>query len=182
MKLIATGFEDLYLLEPQVFGDERGFFMESFNAKVFKDLGLDFNFIQDNQSLSKEGVVRGLHFQNWPHAQTKLVRVLSGAILDVVVDLRRDQPTFGKHFSVELSAEKKQQIYVPKGFAHGFSVLSESAEILYKCDVGYHPGSQGGVLYNDPSLGIDWRVPESKILLSEKDKVNPVLAEANLKF
>ena len=182
MKLIATGFEDLYLLEPQVFGDERGFFMESFNAKVFKDLGLDFNFIQDNQSLSKEGVVRGLHFQNWPHAQTKLVRVLSGTILDVVVDLRRDQPTFGKHFSVELSAEKKQQIYVPKGFAHGFSVLSESAEILYKCDVGYHPGSQGGVLYNDPSLGIDWRVPESKILLSEKDKVNPVLAEANLKF
>jgi len=134
MKLTETGFKDLYLLEPRAFEDSRGFFMESFNATVLRDLGLDFNFIQDNQSFSKEGVVRGLHYQNSPHAQTKLVRSLSGTILDVVVDLRREQPTFGKHYSVELSAENRLQLYVPKGFAHGFSVLSKSAVILYKCD------------------------------------------------
>ena len=182
MKVTETGFKDLYLLEPRVFEDSRGFFMESFNAKVFEDLGLDFNFIQDNQSYSKYGVLRGLHYQNPPYAQTKLVRVLSGTILDVVVDLRRDQPTFGKHFSVELSAESKQQIYVPKGFAHGFSVLSKYADILYKSDNGYHPASEGGVLYNDPALMIDWGVPEDKISLSDKDKINPVLASANFKF
>jgi dTDP-4-dehydrorhamnose 3,5-epimerase len=182
MKVTETGFKDLYLLKPRVFEDSRGFFMESFNAKAMEDLGLDFNFIQDNQSYSKYGVLRGLHYQNPPHAQTKLVRVLSGTILDVVVDLRRDQPTFGKHFSVELSAESKQQIYVPKGFAHGFSVLSKYAEILYKSDNGYHPASEGGILYNDPALMIDWGVPEDKISLSDKDKINPVLASANFKF
>jgi dTDP-4-dehydrorhamnose 3,5-epimerase len=147
-----------------------------------RDLGLDYGFIQDNQSYSKQGVLRGLHYQNPPYAQTKLVRVLSGTILDVVVDLRRDQPTFGKHYSVELSAKSKLQLYVPKGFAHGFSVLSNSAEILYKCDNGYHPTSEGGLLYNDPALKIDWRLPEEKILLSDKDKVNPILAKAINKF
>jgi dTDP-4-dehydrorhamnose 3,5-epimerase len=182
MKVTETGFKDLYLLEPRVFEDSRGFFMESFNAHVLKDLGLDFNFIQDNQSYSKYGVLRGLHYQNPPYAQTKLVRVLSGTILDVVVDLRRDQPTFGKHFSVQLSAESKQQIYVPKGFAHGFSVLSQDAEILYKSDKGYNPASEGGVLYNDPALMIDWGLPEDKISLSDKDKINPVLASANFIF
>jgi dTDP-4-dehydrorhamnose 3,5-epimerase len=182
MKLTETGFKDLYLLEPRFFEDSRGFFMESFNANVLKGLGLDYAFIQDNQSYSKQGVLRGLHYQNPPYAQTKLVRVLSGTILDVVVDLRRDQPTFGKHYSVELSAKSKLQLYVPKGFAHGFSVLSNSAEILYKCDNGYHPTSEGGLLYNDPALKIDWGLPEDKILHSDKDKVNPTLANANNKF
>ena len=182
MKLTETGFKDLYLLEPRVFEDRRGFFMESFNANVLRDLGLDYAFIQDNQSYSKQGVLRGLHYQNPPFAQTKVVRVLSGTILDVVVDLRRDQPTFGKHFSIKLTAESKQQLYVPKGFAHGFSVLSRDAEILYKCDNSYHPECEGGLLYNDPTLMIDWGVPADKISLSDKDKVNPVLSEANIKF
>lgn len=182
MKLTETGFKDLYLLEPRVFEDSRGFFMESFNTNVLRDLGLDYAFVQDNQSYSKQGVLRGLHYQNPPYAQTKLVRVLSGTILDVVVDLRRDQPTFGKYYSVELSAKSKLQLYVPKGFAHGFSVLSNSAEILYKCDNGYHPTSEGGLLYNDPALKIDWGLPEDKIVLSDKDKVNPILANANYKF
>ena len=182
MKLTETGFKDLYLLEPRVFEDSRGFFMESFNSNVLRDLGLDYTFIQDNQSYSKQGVLRGLHYQNPPFAQTKLVRVLSGVILDVVVDLRRDQPTFGKHYSIELTAKSRQQLYVPKGFAHGFSVLSSVAEILYKCDNFYHPECEGGVLFNDPALMIDWGVPEDKISLSDKDKINPVLSEANIKF
>jgi dTDP-4-dehydrorhamnose 3,5-epimerase len=182
MKLIETGFKGLVLLEPKVFGDNRGYFMESYNSKVLNSLGLDAEFIQDNQSSSKYGVVRGLHYQNAPYAQTKLVRVLSGTILDVVVDLRRDQPTFGKPYAIEISAENKRQIYVPKGFAHGFSVLSEAAEILYKCDNYYHPEAEGGVLYNDPALKIDWGVTQELISLSEKDKKNPVLAEAIIKF
>jgi dTDP-4-dehydrorhamnose 3,5-epimerase len=182
MKIIETGFKDLYLLEPRVFEDSRGYFMESFNANVLDELGLDFAFVQDSQSYSREGVVRGLHYQNTPHAQTKLIRVLSGTILDVVVDLRKDEPTFGKHYSVKLSAEGKQQLYVPKGFAHGFSVLSASAEILYKSDCTYHPESEGGLLYNDPTLKIDWGLPENKILVSAKDKMNPVLKDANFKF
>jgi dTDP-4-dehydrorhamnose 3,5-epimerase len=182
MKLIETGFKGLVLLEPKVFGDNRGYFMESYNAKMLKSLGLDAEFIQDNQSSSKYGVVRGLHYQNAPYAQTKLLRVLSGTILDVVVDLRRDQPTFGKPYAIEISAENKRQIYVPKGFAHGFSVLSEAAEILYKCDNYYHPEAEGGVLYNDPALSIDWGIKHELISLSEKDKKNPVLAEAIIKF
>ena len=182
MKVIETGFKGLVLLEPKVFGDNRGYFMESYNSKVLKSLGLDAEFIQDNQSSSKYGVVRGLHYQNAPYAQTKLVRVLSGTILDVVVDLRKDQPTFGKPYAIEISAENKRQIYVPRGFAHGFSVLSEAAEILYKCDNYYHPEAEGGVLYNDPALRIDWGVKQELISLSEKDKKNPVLAEAIIKF
>lgn len=182
MKLIETGVKGLVLLEPKVFGDSRGYFMESFNAKTLKSLGLDAEFIQDNQSSSKHGVVRGLHYQNAPYAQTKLVRVLSGTILDVVVDLRREEPTFGEHYAIEISAENKRQIYVPKGFAHGFSVLSDAAEILYKCDNYYHPEAEGGVLYNDPALKIDWGVKQELISLSEKDKKNPVLAEAIIKF
>jgi dTDP-4-dehydrorhamnose 3,5-epimerase len=182
MKLIETGFQGLVLLEPKVFGDNRGHFMESFNLKTLKGLGLDAEFIQDNQSRSHHGVIRGLHYQNQPYAQTKLLRVLSGTILDVVVDLRRDQPTFGKHYAVELSAENNRQIYVPKGFAHGFSVLSEVADVLYKCDNYYHPEAEGGVLYNDPALKIDWGIQFDKISLSEKDKKNPVLAEAIIRF
>ena len=182
MKLIETGFNGLYILEPTVFSDNRGYFMESFNAKLLKDAGLTTNFIQDNQSFSKAGVLRGLHYQNPPYAQTKLVRVLSGAILDVVVDLRRKQPTFGKHFTIKLSAENKQQLYVPEGFAHGFSVLTQNAEILYKCNNYYHREAEGGILYNDPALDIDWGLPEDSAVLSEKDKKNPSLAMANFTF
>lgn len=182
MKLIETGFKGLYILEPTVFKDNRGYFMESFNAKTLSNAGLEANFIQDNQSFSTEGVLRGLHYQNAPYAQTKLVRVLSGSILDVVVDLRKAEPTFGKSFTVELSAENKQQLYVPKGFAHGFSVLSNTAEILYKCDNYYNREAEGGLLYNDPILKIDWGIPANKIVLSDKDAKNPTLAEATFKF
>jgi len=182
MKVKETEFEGLYILEPAVFGDSRGFFMESFNAKVLEKAGLVANFIQDNQSFSTAGVLRGLHYQNAPYAQTKLVRVLSGVILDVVVDLRKEQPTFGKSFTIELSSENKRQLYVPKGFAHGFSVLGDSAEILYKCDNYYHRESEGGILYNDPAFGIDWRLAEDKIVLSEKDARNPLMADATFKF
>ncbi|MBA4056402.1 MAG: dTDP-4-dehydrorhamnose 3,5-epimerase [Marivirga sp.] len=182
MKLIETGFTGLYILEPIVFEDARGYFMESFNVRTLINAGLEANFIQDNQSFSVEGVLRGLHYQNVPYAQTKLVRVLSGSILDVVVDLRKDEPTFGKNYTVELSSENKRQLYVPKGFAHGFSVLSGSAEILYKCDNYYNREAEGGLLYNDPVLGIDWGIPENKIILSDKDAKNPTLAKATFIF
>jgi dTDP-4-dehydrorhamnose 3,5-epimerase len=182
MKKIETGFDGLFILEPQVFEDSRGYFMESFNARKIQDLGLDANFVQDNHSSSVAGVLRGLHYQNAPFAQTKLVRALRGRILDVVVDLREEKPTFGKVFSVELSATNKRQLYVPKGFAHGFSVLEDGAEILYKCDEYYNKASEGGLLYNDPVLGIDWGIPEDKVLLSDKDKVNPLLKDAIINF
>ncbi len=182
MKLSETGFNGLYILEPSVFKDNRGYFMESYNEQVLSGLGLKTGFIQDNQSNSVSGVIRGLHFQNAPYAQTKLVRVLSGSILDVVVDLRRHEPTFGKNYTIELSAENKKQLYVPKGFAHGFSVLSQSAEILYKCDNYYHKEAEGGLLYNDPVLDIDWGIPLHLVVLSDKDAKNPPLADAHFKF
>ncbi|MEJ1239087.1 dTDP-4-dehydrorhamnose 3,5-epimerase [Chryseolinea sp. T2] len=178
MKLIETGFRGLAALEPKVFGDARGYFMESYNARVLTDLGLEANFVQDNQSFSTQGVVRGLHYQNAPYAQTKLVRVLQGKILDVVVDLRRAEPTFGKWFSVELSSENKKQLYVPKGFAHGFAVLSDTAEILYKCDAYYNKESEGGLYFNDPALKIDWQISPDAAVLSDKDRVNPMLINA----
>lgn len=182
MKKIETGFDGLFILEPQVFDDSRGYFMESFNARKIQELGLEANFIQDNHSSSASGVLRGLHYQNAPYAQTKLVRALKGRILDVVVDLRKDKTTFGKSFTVELSAENKRQLYVPKGFAHGFSVLGDGAEILYKCDNYYNKGAEGGLLYNDPTLGIDWGIAEKDVLLSDKDKVNPLLKDAIINF
>ncbi|MGC3945935.1 MAG: dTDP-4-dehydrorhamnose 3,5-epimerase [Chryseolinea sp.] len=182
MKLIETGFRGLAVLEPKVFGDARGYFMESYNARVIADLGLEANFVQDNQSFSTQGVVRGLHYQNAPHAQTKLVRVLHGKILDVVVDLRRAEPTFGKWFSVELSSENKRQLYVPKGFAHGFAVLSDTAEILYKCDAYYNKESEGGLYFNDPALKIDWQISPDAAVLSDKDRVNPMLTNAVYNF
>lgn len=182
MKLTQTGFNGLVILEPKVFGDARGFFMESFNARTLQQLGLQADFVQDNQSFSTAGVVRGLHYQNAPHAQTKLVRVLSGNILDVVVDLRREEPTFGKWFSIELSAENKKQLYVPKGFAHGFATLSETAEIFYKCDDYYNRQFEGGLYFDDPMLAIDWKMTTSSALLSDKDKVNPLFASAQFKF
>jgi dTDP-4-dehydrorhamnose 3,5-epimerase len=182
VKVNTTDFKDLKILEPKVLGDERGYFMESFNRMTLLDLDIDLNFVQDNQSSSRKGVLRGLHFQNAPYTQTKLVRVLSGTILDIVVDLRKEESTFSKYFSIELSAENKKQILVPPGFAHGFIVLSEMAEVFYKCDEYYHPTAEGGILYNDPALAIDWRLDPSEFIISEKDKKHPKLSEANFDF
>jgi dTDP-4-dehydrorhamnose 3,5-epimerase len=182
IKLIETGFDDLFILETQRFGDARGYFMESYNYRDLKTLGIDIRFVQDNQSKSSKGVVRGLHFQNAPFAQTKMVRVLSGTILDVVIDLRQWKNTFGKVFQLVMPAETNQQILVPKGFAHGFIVLSESAEILYKTDEFHYPESEGGIYFNDPALKIDWRIPVSEMIISDKDKKHPILADAKFNF
>ena len=170
-----------YILEPSIFDDGRGYFMESFNQKRFNDgIGEDIVFVQDNQSFSKKGVLRGLHFQKGRFAQAKLVRVLSGVVLDIAVDLRRDSHTFGKHISVELSAENKRQFFVPRGFAHGFVVLSETAEFFYKCDNYYNKEAEGGIIYNDALLNIDWRLPDFDILVSEKDLNLPTFDNADL--
>jgi dTDP-4-dehydrorhamnose 3,5-epimerase len=182
MKVIETGFTDLLLIEPKTFGDSRGYFFESYNEKTFAENRITIKFIQDNQSMSSFGVIRGLHFQKAPFAQSKLVRVLSGRILDVVVDIRKGSPTYGKHFSVELSAQNKKQLLVPKGFAHGFSVLSETAEVLYKCDEFYHKESEAGLLYNDPDLKIDWKIPADKAIISEKDLKQPTFASYQAEF
>ncbi|MCW5910440.1 MAG: dTDP-4-dehydrorhamnose 3,5-epimerase [Cyclobacteriaceae bacterium] len=182
MKIITTGFNGLVILEPKVLGDSRGYFMESFSRKTLMEAGFDINFVQDNQSRSTQGVARGLHFQNAPYAQTKLVRVLAGSILDVVVDLRRNEPTFGKHYVIELTAENKKQILVPKGFAHGFIVLGDYAEIMYKCDEYYVPQAEGGILFTDPALGISLPVAHDQLILSDKDKKNPLLSEAKFEF
>lgn len=173
MQVENTKFEGLKLLKPAIFKDERGLFFESYNAKRFEDAGLDYQWLQDNQSFSYKGVIRGLHFQKSPHAQAKLVRVLSGRILDVVVDLRSSEPTFGQYFSVELTDENKLQLLIPRGFAHGFSVLSETASILYKCDGLYHKDSESGIIYNDPVLKIDWQISDEESIVSEKDRILP---------
>ena len=169
MPFIKTDFPDLLIYEPVVFGDARGYFFESYNENVFFKEQVTIRFVQDNQARSVYGVVRGLHFQNNPFAQTKLIRALEGRILDVVVDLRKHSPSYGKVFTIELSAENKKQLLVPKGFAHGYSVLSETAEVFYKCDEFYNKDSEGGLAYNDPSLQIDWQVPQEKMILSQKD-------------
>ena len=182
MKIIETGFDDLVVLEPKILEDDRGYFMESYQYEDLRKQNIDIRFIQDNQSKSKRGVLRGLHFQNTPYAQTKLVRVLSGSILDVAVDLRRRKPTFGKYFKLELTSENKKQLLVPKGFAHGFLVLSEEAEILYKCDEIYHPESEGGIMYNDPRIMIDWGLADSEIILSKRDQQHPTLEAINFNF
>ncbi|MEQ8926125.1 MAG: dTDP-4-dehydrorhamnose 3,5-epimerase [Fulvivirga sp.] len=170
MKVTPTEFQGLFVVEPTVFEDHRGYFMESYNQKKLLEYGIDFNFVQDNQSKSSYGVLRGLHFQNPPHAQTKLVRALQGRIIDAVVDIRKSSPTYGKSFSIELSDENKRQIIVPKGFAHGFSVLSDTAEILYKCDAFYNKESEGGLMYNDSAFNIDWGLADNELILSEKDQ------------
>lgn len=171
MPFTTTAFPGLLIYEPNVFEDSRGYFFESYNEKSFLADGVDIKFVQDNQAKSCYGVIRGLHFQLAPNAQTKLIRALSGSILDVVVDIRHGSPTYGKVFSLELSAENKKQLLVPKGFAHGYSVLSETAEVLYKCDAFYHKQSEGGILYNDPALNIDWQIPADKAIVAEKDLV-----------
>ena len=166
------------IIEPEVFGDDRGYFYESFNKKRFQELtGIDVNFIQDNESRSRYGVVRGLHFQKGEFAQTKLVHVAQGKILDVAVDIRRDSPTFGQYIATELSDSNHRQLYIPRGYAHGFSVLSEEAVFQYKCDNYYAPQAESGVFWNDPDIGIDWQLPMDVITLSEKDKKHPLLKD-----
>ena len=178
MPFLSTGFKDLYIFEPRVFADLRGYFFESFNHSVFGlETGIINPFVQDNQSKSSYGTLRGLHFQKGDAAQAKLVRVLSGSVLDVVVDLRPESPTFKNSYSIELSAENKKQLFVPRGFAHGFVVLSETAEFFYKCDNYYNPQAEGGLLFSDPDLNIDWKVPHDQLILSDKDKKNPTLKE-----
>ena len=182
MIISATSFDDLFIIEPNILSDARGYFMESYNYRTLAQKGIELNFVQDNQSKSGKGVLRGLHFQNAPYAQTKLIRVLFGAIWDVVVDLRVGKPTYSKYFGIELSAENHRQLLVPKGFAHGFIVLSETSEILYKCDEYYHPKSEGGIIFNDPDLSIDWKFNESEIILSERDRSHPKLLDAQIRF
>lgn len=176
MPFIKTEFPGLLIFEPKVFEDSRGYFFESYNEKICKENGIDIHFVQDNQARSSYGVIRGLHYQLDPHAQTKFIRVLSGAILDVVVDIRKGSPTYGKTYSLELSAENKLQLLVPQGFAHGYSVLSETCEVLYKCDAYYHKPAEGGILFNDAALAIDWKIPAEKQVISDKDLVHPVFA------
>lgn len=182
MPFIPTPISGLLVFEPKVIEDSRGYFFESFNLKTFQAEGIDINFVQDNQSSSNYGVIRGLHYQLDPYAQVKLIRVLSGSILDVAVDIRKGSPTFGKSFSIELSAENKKQLFIPAGFAHGFSVLSELAEVLYKCSSFYNKESEAGILYNDPSLNIDWKTTAGKEIISEKDKGLPLFAECRNNF
>ncbi len=182
MPFTKTDLPGLMIFEPVVFKDSRGYFFESYNAKTCLAEGVDIKFVQDNQAKSSYGVIRGLHYQLPPHAQTKFVRVLSGSILDVVVDLRKGSPTFGKAFSIELSAENCRQLLVPQGFAHGYAVLSETAEVLYKCDTFYNKESEGGIAFNDPSLNIDWRIPADKQVISEKDMVQPLFKDCRNSF
>ena len=171
MHIDKTPFKDLLVITPTTYTDNRGCFFESYNYNTFELAGLRYDWVQDNQSHSTYGVIRGLHFQKNPSAQTKLVRVLQGEILDVVVDLRKSEPTYGKVFSILLSSDNKQQLLVPKGFAHGFSVLSQTADVLYKCDALYSKESESGIRYSDTELAIDWKIPSDQVIVSEKDQV-----------
>ena len=180
MNIIETEIQGVCIIEPKVFGDSRGYFFESFSKKEFESKVGPVEFVQDNESKSCYGVVRGLHFQKPPHAQAKLVRVVKGKVLDVAVDLRKDSPTYGRHVAVELSEDNHRQVFIPKGFAHGFSVLSEEAVFQYKCDDYYAPETEGAVAWNDPELNIDWRVPADMMILSEKDKRHPELKDLKL--
>ncbi len=182
MKVISTAIEGVVVIEPDLFGDERGYFFESFSERRFCEQVRSVRFVQDNESKSSYGVLRGLHFQKPPHAQSKLVRVIEGRVLDVAVDIRRGSPTFGQHVSVELTGENHRQFFIPRGFAHGFSVLSDEAIFQYKCDNYYAPQSEGAIAWNDPDLAIDWRIPADKVLLSEKDRHHPRLKEAEWLF
>src|SRR6218665_131532 len=173
MPFIKTDFPGLYIFEPKVFEDSRGYFFESYNENLSKAEGIDIRFVQDNQAKSSYGVVRGLHYQLAPFAQTKFIRALSGSILDVVVDIRKGSPTFGKVFSIELNDQNKLQLLIPKGFAHGYSVLSPTAEVFYKCAAFWNKEAEGGIFINDPALNIDWRIPKDKMIISEKDLLLP---------
>ncbi|MGK4566549.1 dTDP-4-dehydrorhamnose 3,5-epimerase [Flavobacterium sp. 3HN19-14] len=179
MNFIPTKLEGCFILEPNIIRDERGYFMESFNARRFQDgIGKPINFVQDNQSYSSKGVLRGLHYQTGEHAQAKLVRVLEGEVLDVAIDIRPESDTYGQHITVLLSGENQKQFFIPRGFAHGFLVLSDTATFFYKCDNFYNKESEGGIIYNDPELNIDWQFPESDLIISEKDAILPQLKNA----
>ena len=180
MKIINTGIADVKIIEPDLFGDSRGYFFESWNSAKYAAEGIDCQWIQDNESCSSYGVLRGLHYQLAPYTQAKLVRVISGKVLDVAVDIRKKSPTFGQYAAVELSGENKRQLFIPRGFAHGFAVLSETAVFAYKCDNTYCPAAERGIAFNDPALGIDWQIDISKALLSAKDQRHPQLKDAEL--
>ena len=179
MKVIKTAIEDVVIIEPDVFGDARGYFFESYSQKKFDEQVRPVKFVQDNESKSKYGVLRGLHFQKGKDAQSKLVRVVKGRVLDVAVDIRKGSPTFGKYVAVELTEDNHRQLFVPRGFAHGFSVLSEEAIFQYKCDNLYAPQSEGAIAWNDPDINIDWQLPAEDVLLSAKDSAHPMLKDAN---
>jgi dTDP-4-dehydrorhamnose 3,5-epimerase len=182
MKFTKTSIEGLVIIEPRVFGDERGYFLESYNEKEFEQAICKVSFVQDNESKSSKGVLRGLHYQKPPFNQAKLVRCIAGRVLDVAVDIRKGSPTYGKHVAIELSGENKKQIFVPKGFAHGFSVLSETAVITYKVDSIYAPECDSGIRYDDTELGIDWGLPQEEVQLSEKDKDLPSFKDLDSPF
>ena len=181
MKITETILEGCYVLEPKIFEDERGIFFESYNKKDFEErIGLNIDFVQDNHSVSKKGVLRGLHFQKGENAQAKLVRVVKGEVLDVVVDIRKESPTFGRHFKIKLSDTNNKALFIPKGMAHGFLTLSEEAVFVYKCDSYYQKQAESGIMYNDEDLGIDWEYPSKKIILSKKDRQLPSLKALSL--
>lgn len=182
MPFITCDIPGLVIVEPSVFEDSRGYFFEAYNEQQFQQAGIAANFVQDNQSKSSYGVIRGLHYQLNPHAQAKLVRVLQGSILDVAVDIRKASPTYGQHFAIELSAENKKQLYIPEGFAHGFSVLSETAVVLYKCNAFYNKQSEGGIRFNDSELAIDWKIDLAKAIVSEKDLQLPDFKNSSNNF
>ncbi|CAN5880301.1 dTDP-4-dehydrorhamnose 3,5-epimerase [soil metagenome] len=182
MPFTKTDFPGLLIFEPIVYKDSRGYFFESYNEKTCATEGVEIKFVQDNQARSSYGVIRGLHYQLNPHAQTKFIRVLSGTILDVVVDLRDGSPTFGKSYSIQLSAENHKQLLVPQGFAHGYAVLSETAEVLYKCDIFYNKESEAGIAFNDDALNIDWMIPGKKQVISEKDTHQPLFKDCRNNF
>ena len=182
MKVIKTAIEDVVIIEPDVFGDARGYFFESYSQKKFNEQVREVKFVQDNESKSKYGVLRGLHFQKGKDAQSKLVRVVKGRVLDVAVDIRKGSPTFGKYVAVELTEDNHRQLFVPRGFAHGFSVLSEEAIFQYKCDNLYAPQAEGAIAWNDPEIGIDWGLPAEDVLLSAKDAAHPLLKDSDYLF
>ena len=182
MEVIKTAIEGVYIIEPTVFGDARGYFFESFSEREFQEKVGDIHFVQDNESMSKYGVMRGLHFQRPPYAQSKLVRCVKGEVIDVAVDIRKGSPTYGQHVAVLLTEENHRQFFIPQGFAHGFAVLSEQAVFQYKCDNFYHPEADGGISILDESLGIDWGLTMEEALLSEKDTKHPKLAEFDSPF
>ena len=178
MKILETDIEGVVIIEPDVFEDARGYFFESFSQERFDEAVRPVRFVQDNESMSSYGVLRGLHYQKGRHAQSKLVRCVKGAVLDVAVDIRKGSPTFGKHVAVELSEKNRRQLFIPRGFAHGFSVLSDTAIFQYKCDSLYAPQSEGAIAWDDPDIGIDWQIPADAVMLSAKDKAHPRLKDA----
>lgn len=182
MNYIETSIPGLFIIEPRIFRDTRGYFFESFSQREFDEKVRPIHFVQDNESMSTYGVMRGLHYQRMPHTQSKLVRCTRGAVLDIAVDVRHGSPTFGKHVAVELSEQNHRQFFIPRGFAHGFAVLSDVAVFQYKCDNYYAPQSEGGIQIQDASLGIDWRIPADKAILSEKDLLQKLLVEAEADF